>query len=1343
MASQFSTNTAANQEKERQVAQRLQQDYRNQRRAKQQLINPTEKVLDDLAKTASPTGNTQRNVQPLLPGQSLNESMNPGNRTQKRGVVTTADGTVMPSSEIMRIYNQGRTARDEINSPINRAGSVAEGLTSQDYNDMTYAQEKAVPEFAASGLAPPQSRQQMGFNQGINVSVQDDFSNRNNIVDLLMTDDTRSYARQLGQDFPLTRESLLGSIDPTAIARKADNIKSWSEQFKKAFDKLFAGEMNLKNPTDIEAIQSMLIRNNISPKSLTELLYNNIAPASQLMDGNSPMGLSGAMILAVLQNAAEAKVAQDRTIKDLNHTPKTQADLDSWSKEDKNTYRNLENEMYNEAMGGVKSIGHLIAEAGQMKMTGDEMALLSEIAKKVAVDTFGEQMFVKLPSVMGERIQLTDNMTAWVNEDKNMMAHLLNQPLKLPRVGLDGEIAWVDAKTDFRAKGIPDAFNAWMENKDITSEHFEELHKRALNVLNNTPHTTLVAQSRGLGLMMGFNSQTGEFSNNVLTEMFDHPEFKDIQYGGVVGNRTLNVSKYDIVNDEMREMRDFSDTEKDNIVNLNIKAAIEYIGQQIRFDHFVGNNYRFYHEAQVLSPTNHIARSLLGAGSFIPYEINNQKDMMNLKAGIMTMVGLKVPGSKMKLSQSYFDVRADAFDANIEQWVYKYGDIVQDMSMLDGSVESAGLEMDLVKELKDPNAQSTQAMKDLLEYAQGLDGYYTVNAVIEAVKLQQAINKGEAVYNSNYMFEVDGTSNGLAINALLTAEREILAMTGVTEYLLTQDSGYTYPAQYDDKGNLIPQTDTSGINMLTAPKPPEELTQAIISMLEMQASPGKRNLLRVGVDTGLISDGASKNTMTPAMYGAGFREAKKLVGEAYIELLTKDASIEKELLDPYKGGYSSRDEVIEVLAGLNWSGLTAITGNLRRFNGLHTKFMDRIIEQYADSEQKVMVDGKMVGTGIFDLPPPVTILDSGYIMRHGEPVQTIHGSELALPYNLPGSTSGSMRQMTNMIDPLGRKRNPKTGELYDYNGALTGAAVKMTHHVDAHMVFQMMLRMYAENPGAAHGVTGGILLQMYDGFFGAPKYAEYMDRTLNEEFVNLGYRINNIKAMIDTAEKQGYEINTMEMRNIRADMNTEMARGQNLLKQAYGPEGGLAINQFQIMDGRVVKEPKLKDNKIFEFNFDDFTQRMDETKRGAKDRHIGGKFVGPMKNTKIWNREPGETEAEAKQNTIDKQKSLENRKRIKIKLGDTKRTTQYNNTKAVFKVSDKVMVSAIRKRDAEGKSYNKQIIPGKGTVSSYMNDKFGNFKGYIILMEDGSKQEVEQDNLRKDFTDNRGFDSPF
>jgi len=1316
MASQFSTNTAANQARDREVADKLQQDYLRRRTNRELLKNPVEETLDALQEDITPTVGVQRNIKPLLPGESIQESMNPGNRTQvnpKQGTLTTAMGTIIPSSQIVN-----RLANRRKDFPANRASSVAEGYTVQDYLDMGYSQEQAIGALAG---AVPQTREQMGFNRGANVRLQDDFSNRNNLVDMLSADNTTQYARQVAREFPGTRETFLKNVDSVNMATKFDNIRGWTERFKTAFDKLFAEDMRLSNATDIEAVQNMLLRNNISARTLTEFLYNNVAPASQLMEGNSPNGLAGAMLLAVLQNAAEVKTAQDRTIQDLNQTPKNQADLDSWSDEDKKTYRNLENEMYSEAMGGVKSVGHLIAEAGQMKMTGNEMALMSEIAKKVAVDTFGDELFVKLPSAMGDRIQLTDNMTQWVNEDRNMMAHLLNQPLKLPRIGDEGIIPFSEAVTDFRSKGIPDSFNRWMDDKDISSKDFEELHKRALNVLNNTPHTTLVAQSRGLALMMGYNSQTGEFTNNVLTSLFDHNEYKAIKYGGEAGNRTLNVSKYDIATDEMKDMRDFSDTEKDNLVNLNLKAAIDYIGKQIRFDHFVGNNYRFYHEAQVLSPTSHLARSLLGSGSFIPYETNNQQHMMKLKAGIMTMTGLKVPGSKMKLSQAFFDVRADAFDANIENWLYKYGDIVEDMSMLDGSVAGAGLEINLMKELQDENSQTAQAMKDLIEYGQELDGYYTVNAVIEAVRLQQAINRGDPLYNSNYMFEVDGTSNGLSINALLTAERNMLAMTGVTEFLLNQESGYTYPEQYDVEGNLIPQTDTAGINMLTEPKPPEKLTETIINMLEMDSAPGKRNLLRLGLKNGLISDSASKGVITPAMYGAGEKNAAKLLKEAYMDVVNQDPTVEEELLDPYQGGFSSRDEIINTLSTINWQGLSNITGDLRTFNSLHSQFMDKIIQQYIDKEVMETVNGKQVGTGVYELPPPVTVLDSGYIMRHGEPVRTIHGAELPLPANLPGTESRVVRQMTNMIDPLGKKRNPKTGELYDYNGALTGAAVKMTHHVDAHMVFQMMLRQYAENPGAAHGVTGGVMLQMYDGFFGAPMYAEYMDRTLNEEFVNLGYRINNIRAMVNTAEAQGYDVESMSMRNLIAKMDNMMAKGQALLSQAYKDGGGLSVNQFQIMDGRVVKEPKLKDNKIVGFNFDDFTQRMDETRRGKKGRHVGGKFVGPIRNTKVWKKLPGNSAADVAAKEIEAAKRLEKYVGRKVKRVDPIRVGNFNNAKAAYKVGQAVIVS----------SPNANVL-GKGIIKSFNNNKYGKFVGYFVRMEDGKTQQVKPEQLRPD-----------
>ena len=1314
MASQFSTNTAADKKKALQVRQEYNQKRLNREAAKKP--NSAEEKLDELLKEISPMSDLQKNTKPLMPGDTIEESLNIGNRTQRisgmGGVTTTANGTAMPNSTFIE---EAERRKNDRNFPGNQVQS--EEITAADRFDVGGGQANSIPQFAESGLAAPQSRSQMQFNQGANVQYQDGVNPnaRMGLIDVLSS--SKPNLSNVANNVPL--EYRRDKLSPVIYETKFNNLRGFAEKFKTNFDGLLASDQALQNPVDMEAIQSMLLRNNVSPRTLTELLYNNIAPASQLMDGNSPMGLAGAMILAVLQSSASAKVAQDRRIKDLNQTPANQADLDSWSKDDRDAYRNLENEMYNETVAGQKSIGYLIAQAGAMKMTGNEMALLGEIAQKVAMDTFGEEMFVKLPSVLGDRIQLTEKMAAWVNEDQNMMNYLLNIPPKLPRVGDEGIIDYSDSKTDFRAKGIPDAYNEWMQNKDISTEHFEELHRRALNVLNNTPHTTLNAQSRGLGLMLGFNSQTGEFTNNVLTALFDHKEYKAIQYGGETGRRTQAVSKYDIVTDSMKEMRDFSDTEKDNLVNLNIKAAIEYIGSQIRFDHFVGNNYRFYHEAQVMSPTSHLARSLLGSGSFIKYETTNPEHMMKLKAGIMTMIGMKASGSKMKLSSAFFDARADAFDANIEEWVHKYGDIVEDMTMLDGSVEGAQLELDLVRELQDETSQTAQAMKDLIEYGQNLEGYYTVNAVIEAVKLQQAINKGVELYNSNYMFEVDGTSNGLSINALLTAERDMLAMTGVTEFLLQQDGvwkdGYTYPPQYNDKGDLIPQSDTSGINMLTEPKPPERLTDAIIKMLEKDSSPAKRNLLRIGVKSNLISDSSSKSTMTPAMYGAGDKNAYKIISEAYGELLVEDPSVEKQLLDPYEGGFSSREEIINTLAGLNWSALTGITGNLRTYNGLQTQFMDRILKQYEASFGRTY-------EGVYDLHPPVTVLDSGYIMRHGEPVQTIHGPELALPANLPGSPSKVMRQMTNMIDPLGKKRNKTTGKLYSYNGALTGAAVKITHHVDAHMVMQMMLRQFTENPGAADGVMGGVLMQMYDGFFGAPMYAEYMDRTLNEEFVNLGYRINNITALVDSAEAQGYDLTNTEMRTIIAEMKNLEINGQNLLKQGYGPGGGLSVNQFQIMRGRTVKSANVTpEGKILDYNFDNSLINQPFLPRtGDKRRHSNNKQE--FRNTKIYNIEPGETASERAAKTIEKATRLDGRERKKVKRVDPIRVGNFHAKAAIFKIGDKVVVQ------------NRQIggLLGKGVIASFDSDQFGKFVGYTVRMENGKKHRVKPNEITAD-----------
>jgi hypothetical protein len=83
---------------------------------------------------------------------------------------------------------------------------------------------------------------------------------------------------------------------------------------------------------------------------------------------------------------------------------------------------------------------------------------------------------------------------------------------------------------------------------------------------------------------------------------------------------------------------------------------------------------------------------------------------------------------------------------------------------------------------------------------------------------------------------------------------------------------------------------------------------------------------------------------------------------------------------------------------------------------------------------------------------------------------------------------------------------------------------------------------------------------MYDGFFGAPMYADWMDVTLNQEFLNLGYEVNNLSALVDSAEAQGYDLKTPRMKQLTAQMAGLELKGRKALEQGKYKH----INQFII-----------------------------------------------------------------------------------------------------------------------------------------------------------------------------------
>jgi len=257
--------------------------------------------------------------------------------------------------------------------------------------------------------------------------------------------------------------------------------------------------------------------------------------------------------------------------------------------------------------------------------------------------------------------------------------------------------------------------------------------------------------------------------------------------------------------------------------------------------------------------------------------------------------------------------------------------------------------------------------------------------------------------------------------------------------------------------------------------------------------------------------------------------------------------------------------------------------------------------------------------------------------------------------------------MTNMIDPEGRKRDKATGQPVQYLAAVTGAPVKMTHHVDAYMVLNVAIRSHQENPGAAHGVVGGITMQMYDGFFGSPMYADWMDKTLNEEFLNLGYKINNVSALIDSAEAQGYDLTTKKMKPIITRLLGFQAKGRKMLSDL--PKQGITGNQFQINGGATINSTQLNEDKtIKEFGYLE-SQRFEATNIKAKHVSSKSKPIG----RRLYPRPNGANEAEVERRIISEAEKKESIKNQLEKTSQVKRVGNYDSKLAKFNVNDKVV----------------------------------------------------------------------
>ena len=1063
----------------------------------------------------------------------------------------TRDGISLPAAAVFENLRRRQIPGDI--GVLNQPRMFSEGRTPEDWLDIGGSQRNA--NLALNAATPNTPLQDTVA--GINTRYEPNFNpnvDRNLIVDALHTDpaDLEQFARDRIGDWNKRQK-----FNPAMMASALESVQINSKIFHDYFNKRFSGEMQLKSQADLVEIQRMVLSKGYTPQTLTEFLYDKVAPAAELMEGNSPAGFSGAMFLSVLQHMYDTQRAANRQISLIDKMPQNQEEYNNLKPEEKHGLRGVYEEAFQGITNSEKGIGHLIGEATNMVLTGPEKALIGSIALNSVKEAFGPDFFVQSDLIAGliapPRSHLNSEGMNFVHNNSNLFQNLLNMKSKLPRVDEAGRKTLAESGVDFRGKGWSGVVRKYLSGQDFTREEDELWQQTVLHTLSDTPFTTLLAQANFFSLALGKNSMTGTYTPNAVTPLLDGKEYKHIMEGGEVDKRVTKKNRVNLATGKMEEVAYYSDTEKDTLLQINMQAALDYNGHQIRFDHFVGSNFRYYHEASVFNPTNHSARAFLGSGAFVNFETNNASHMMKIKAGIMTQVGLKAPGSTTaKLSDFSFQARAEAYDNMIEGFQAKYGSIVNSLEGMEQADIGAQVEAYLIKELQNKDSQESQAFEDLLNYGEEHDGYYTVNAIIEAIKLKRSIDRGDKVFRSNFMFEVDGTSNGIAINALFTANRDLLAATGITQFIMDPKYGFGDPD-----------------NIMSTGKPYEKVHSFISDELMQQALPALTSLLRIGQREGFITPGTAKGHLTVSIYGTGEEGNYKEARNNFMEVVTTNPEILRELeSEGWSGGV---EQIVNSLGEANWNAISFLIKDLQDYNNLQTKFMEELIRQY-----------ELPGS---TLPEPVTVLDSGFIMRHGYPVSTIHGATMPDPFGSEG-----IRQQTNVIDVQGRQREKWSGFLKPYRAAITGAPVKMTHGTDGFMVGAVAMRSLAENPGAADGIEGGVLLQMYDGFFGSPMYAEWMDKTLNEEFLNLGYKVNNITALIDTAEKLGYDMTTAGIKPLIRAMRNKEKKGRKLLKNFKVLHG----NQYAIGDGAVAVGRTLDKNedKVTGLVFDNDNERL-------------------------------------------------------------------------------------------------------------------------------------------------------
>ena len=1081
------------------------------------------------------------------------------------------------------------SAQDRVN--IQQAGIDAEANDSSIPRE--YNQELGEP---AKSFRDNTEQQNM-YGGGLNTVIQDDQvtdpwveNNQQpiaNMLEAVKKDRAEQWTdTNIGNIQTRVAQDRLG-YSSNAAEELADIVWKMKPQMEKKFNP----QMVLQ-PLEQAAMENSLRKLGYKDdSSLTHLMYHVVNPAVENMRGNFPGGLIGAMYLSTIQKVWESEVARDKKILDIDYYPdgKTQEErakqFAALNDPQRAAIRGLEREAWNEQFNSEKNIGYLIGQAGGIKLTGEQTALMGMVALEsvrdfapntvtsrkeradnswvasTPLDTREQQVQDQL--MVNDTLSLTAGIKDWVESNQALIKTLLKIPQDQLRVGEAGRLPLKKFIPDIRTNFIELSVDSYYKGKNFTDRDQEIAYAVAEFVFSDTPSTIMGTQLQLATLLFGMDNVSEEFKPNTITPLFDQDmkgflniEKTELSNGeqSTVGNREKTMFK---IHPDGTEEEIFwgADTEKDNKFINNIIWAHRMLGKQFRSDYFSGSNGRFYQKAFALHTDDQFARSMYGSGINFNYYLSgktreSRQDLMDIKGSIIKNSGLLLPNSQVKYESGDMSYAEEAFDEIIPVWQEKYSTLVQiadafmplgdRVSKKKGKQALTFEQKTLIREsLNNPESELALAATSLINYAKGLNGIFTINSVVEAIKLKNALDEGKEVYSTNFIHWVDGVNNGPATNAVKVGYERLMEGTGVTPYVVNASIKGREPFQNEH-------------NLLAGKGPAYHQTaEATFSIMSRSHNPVHKKLAKILYEYGAISVAKMKKSVMPAAYGVGKPKVKKLAKEIVDDMIVQDPYVLKLLSNLQ---ITPEDAALR-LGNKTWTGITEVIGPLQAYTALHRDFMLNILEQYANAK----INGNPLKT-------PFYVSSTGRLIPFGLAQSTAHGDTFSY------DNIGTFTQVTNVLNPLGKEFDKDIGGRKEHYKALSAMNPVMTHLEDTDGMVHMAIDMLNENPAEAYGLKGGFAIQKYDGLGIPPKMNEWTDKRANENFIIIAFKKSNFQKLVETHSLMGYDMNykgsskVKNMQDIIGSAQTEEAKGRAFLNDKT-----LQINQFPINGGVVLK----------------------------------------------------------------------------------------------------------------------------------------------------------------------------